>query len=150
VSSGSVVFAGSTDRQTHFACYNMVDIALDTFPHSGGMTTLDALWMGVPVVSWPGGSVSSRWAATSLVALGLSDLLVDSEEGYVERAVAAANDLGSLAQLRAGLRPRMASSDFGDGRRFCRAVEARYLEMWARWCQSVGSREPSAAAAGQG
>jgi protein O-GlcNAc transferase len=138
VSPGALVFVGSTDRQTHFGCYNMIDIALDPFPHSGGMTTLDALWMGVPTVSWPGKSVSSRWAATSLVPLGLSDFLADSEEHYVELAVAKATDLDSLAQLRASLRARMAASEFGDGRRFCRAVEASYLDMWSRWCSARG------------
>jgi protein O-GlcNAc transferase len=136
VSPDALVFVGGTDRQTHFGCYNMLDIALDTFPHAGGMTTLDALWMGVPVISWPGKSVSSRWAATSLVPLGLSEFLVASEDHYVELAVAKAQDLHSLAQLRAGLRARVASSEFGDGRRYCRAVEARYIEMWSSWCRS--------------
>ena len=134
VPSDALVFLGVTDRHTHFSCYNMIDIALDTFPHAGGMTTLDALWMGVPVVSWPGDLVSSRWAATSLVPLGLSDFLADSEEGYIKLAVAKAADIESLTQLRASLRARMANSEFGNGRRFCRAVEAAYVEMWSRWC----------------
>jgi protein O-GlcNAc transferase len=139
ISPAALVFVGGTDRQTHFSCYNIIDIALDPFPHAGGMTTLDALWMGVPVVSWPGQSVSSRWAATSLVPLGLSDFLADSEEGYVKLAVAKATDIDSLAQLRAGLRARMAASEFGDGLRFCRAVEAAYIEMWLRWCGAQGT-----------
>jgi protein O-GlcNAc transferase len=139
VSPDALVFLGGTDRQTHFACYNMIDIALDPFPHAGGMTTLDALWMGVPVVSWPGKTISSRWAATCLVPLGLSDFLADSEEGYVELAVAKASDIASLATLRQTLRGRMAGSEFGDGQRFCRAVEAKYIEMWSRWCRSPDS-----------
>ncbi|MGE3781197.1 MAG: tetratricopeptide repeat protein [Alphaproteobacteria bacterium] len=140
VSPAALLFLGGTDRQTHFSCYNMIDIALDTFPHSGGMTTLDAVWMGVPVISWPGKSVSSRWAATTLVPLGLSEFLADSEEDYVELAVAKAADTESLAQLRANLRARMAASEFGDGPRFCRAVEASYVEMWSRWCRDHSSR----------
>jgi predicted O-linked N-acetylglucosamine transferase (SPINDLY family) len=131
---------GGTDRYTHFLSYNSIDIALDAFPHAGGMTTLDALWMGVPVVALPGNSVSSRWAATSLVPLGLSDFLADSEEGYVELAVAKATDLESLGRLRASLRGRMAASEFGDGPRFCRAVEAKYNQMWLQWCSDQRSR----------
>jgi len=139
VPSAALIFLGGTDRQTHFSCYNEIDIALDTFPHAGGMTTLDALWMGVPVVSLPGNSVSTRWAATSLVPLGLSDFLADSEEGYIELAVDKATNIASLARLRATLRTRMATSEFGDGPRFCRAVEASYVKMWSRWCQDHSS-----------
>lgn len=135
VAAARLVFIGGTDRQSHFAAYNAIDIALDPFPHSGGMTTLDALWMGVPVVSWPGKSVSSRWSATSLVPLGLSDFLADSAEAYVELAVAKAGDLESLAELRRSLRTRMATSEWGDGVRYCRAVEAAYLTIWRRWCE---------------
>ncbi len=97
VPAGALTFLGGTDRQTHFACYNLLDIALDPFPHAGGMTTLDALWMGVPVITWPGESVSSRWGATSLVPLGLTDFVADSSESYVELAVAKAADLKSLS-----------------------------------------------------
>jgi len=129
-----LTFVGGTDRVSHFAAYNAIDIALDPFPHAGGMTTLDALWMGVPVVTWAGKTVSARWAATSLAPLGLTDFMADGPEGYVELAIAKAADLESLSRLRATLRTRMATSDWGDGVRYCRAVEAAYLEMWQRWC----------------
>jgi predicted O-linked N-acetylglucosamine transferase (SPINDLY family) len=129
-----------TDRESHFAAYNAIDIALDPFPHAGGYTTLDALWMGVPVVTWAGKTVSSRWAATSLAPLGLTDFIADSPESYVELAVAKASDLESLSRLRASLRTRMATSEFGDGARYCRAVEAAYVEMWERWCREQSSR----------
>jgi predicted O-linked N-acetylglucosamine transferase (SPINDLY family) len=134
ISPGSLTFIGGTDRPTHFACYNIIDIGLDPFPHGGGMTTLDALWMGVPVVTWAGSSVSSRWAATSLVPLGLTDFVADRPESYIELAVAKAADLESLSKLRASLRTRVAVSEFGDGPRYCRTVEAAYLGMWQRWC----------------
>jgi predicted O-linked N-acetylglucosamine transferase (SPINDLY family) len=140
VSPAVLTFLGGTDRQTHFASYNAIDIALDPFPHGGGMTTLDALWMGVPVVTWPGKSVSSRWAATSIVPLGLTDFVADSPEDYVEIAIAKASNLESLSQLRSSLRTRVATSEFGDGPRYCRTVEAAYLEMWQRWCREQNAR----------
>ncbi len=136
VPTTTLIFIGGTDRTSHFAAYNAIDIALDPFPHGGGMTTLDALWMGVPVVACAGKTVSARWATTSLVPLGLADFIADGPESYVELALAKAADLESLSRLRAGLRERVATSDFGDGARYCRAVEAAYLEMWERWCRS--------------
>ena len=78
------------------------------------MTTLDALWMGVPVVTSPGGTISSRLAAASLTAAGLTDFIAADLESYVERAVAKAMDLPALADLRAALRTRVAGSAFGD------------------------------------
>jgi len=134
IPADALTFIGGTDRQTHFACYNLLDIALDPFPHAGGMTTLDALWMGVPVITLPGKSVSSRWAATSLVPLGLTDFVADSPESYVELAVAKAKDPQSLSQLRASLRGRVANSEFGDGPNYCRLVEAAYRKIWRQWC----------------
>jgi protein O-GlcNAc transferase len=139
VSPDVLTFLPGTDRQSHFAAYNAIDIALDPFPHAGGMTTLDALWMGVPVVTWAGETVSSRWAATSLAPLGLTDFIVNGPDSYVEVAVAKAADLEFLSQLRAGLRTHMATSEWGDGVRYCRTVEAAYLGMWQRWCAEQNS-----------
>ena len=66
--------------------------------------------------------------------LGLTDFMADSPESYIELAIAKAGDLDSLSRLRAGLRARMATSEWGDGARYCRAVEAAYRGMWQRWC----------------
>jgi hypothetical protein len=101
-----------SDRVSHFAAYSAIDIALDPFPHAGGMTTLDALWTGVPVVTWAGKSVSSRWAATSLAPLGLTDFIADGPESYVALAIAKTADLEALTRLGASLRTRMATSDW--------------------------------------
>jgi predicted O-linked N-acetylglucosamine transferase (SPINDLY family) len=125
-------------RVDHFSAYRGVDLALDTFPHGGGMTTLDALWMGVPVVTWPGHSISSRLAAASLTAAGLTDFVAPDLESYVELAVAKATDLPALVDLRETLRARVAGYAFGNPARYARAVEAAFREMWQRWCASRG------------
>ena len=105
-----------------------------TFPPSGGMTTLDALWMGVPVVTWLGGTISSRLAAASLTALRLTDFIASDRKTYVELAVAKAADLRGLGRTRADLRGHIASSAIGNPLRYARAVEAVYREMWRAWC----------------
>jgi predicted O-linked N-acetylglucosamine transferase (SPINDLY family) len=130
-----VTILGRGDRAEHFTAYQGIDIALDPFPHGGGMTTLDALWMGVPVVTWAGATISSRLAAASLTALGLTDCIAPSIEAYVDLAVAKAADLVVLAALRKTLRPRLAQSVIGDCAAYARAVEAAYRDMWRRWVE---------------
>ena len=137
IAAGRVDLIGRSERADHFAAYHGIDMALDPFPHGGGMTTLDSLWMGVPVVTFAGRSISSRLAAASLSALGLGDFVAGDPQGYVDIAVAKATDRDGLIRLRASLRGRMAASDIGDPRRYARAVEAAYRGMWRRWCESA-------------
>jgi predicted O-linked N-acetylglucosamine transferase (SPINDLY family) len=134
VSPDRVTLLSESDRATHFTAYNEIDIALDPFPHSGGMTTLDALWMGVPVVTCPGQTISSRLAAASLAALGLGDFICRDLNQYISAAVAVANDLARLSDLRSRLRGSIAESGFGDAVRYSRAVENAYRDMWRNWC----------------
>ena len=126
-------------RAGHFAAYRGIDLALDPFPHGGGMTTLDALWMGVPVITCPGKTISSRLAAASLSALGLAGCIAADPDAYVALAIAKAGDLDALARLRASLRGRVAASVVGDPQRYARAVEAAYRDMWRRWCAGAGN-----------
>ncbi len=137
---------GESDRAAHFVAYQKIDIALDPFPHGGGMTTLDALWMGVPVVTWTGHTISSRLAAASLTTLGLTDFIASDRDNYVSLAVAKAADIDALVRLRATLRGRLANSVIGDPSRYARAVEAAYRNMWQRWCASINGR-PAAGSA---
>lgn len=136
IATERVTVFGRTDRANHFTAYHEIDVALDPSPHGGGMTTLDALWMGVPVITAPGATISSRLAAASLTALGLAEFIAPDPDAYVRRAVAVADDLDAIARLRASLRGRMSASAIGDPARYARAVEAAYREMWRRWCAS--------------
>jgi predicted O-linked N-acetylglucosamine transferase (SPINDLY family) len=138
ITAERVEFLNQGTRASHFAAYHDIDIALDPFPHSGGMTTLDALWMGVPVVTCPGRTISSRLAAANLTAAGLNDYIASDFNGYVELAIKKACNLGTLAKLRSTLRNRIANTDFGDPNRYTRTVEARYRWMWRHWCDLQG------------
>jgi predicted O-linked N-acetylglucosamine transferase (SPINDLY family) len=103
--------------------YSMMDIALDTFPCAGGTTTLDALWMGVPVVSIAGERPFSRGGASILGNLGFPEWLAGNPLDYVERAVDLASDLGRLQAIRSRLRERMAASALMDAPAFARSME---------------------------
>jgi len=114
--------------------YADIDICLDSFPCVGATTTLDALWMGVPVVSLAGQAPYSRAGASILTALGLAECLARCEDEYVERAAALAADLPALARLRLDLRGRLQASPLMDEPGFARAMEAAFVHM----CRSKG------------
>lgn len=137
-----VIFLGQTGRAEHFAAYRRLDLALDPFPHGGGMTTLDALAMGVPVITRTGRTIPSRLAASCLTALDLKQFIAADAEGYVATAVAAARDLAALERLRAELPARLAHSSIGDARRYAAAVEDAYRAAWRRYCAAAAGRQP--------
>ncbi len=116
----------------HMASYGAIDIALDTVPRTGGTTTADALWMGVPVVSLAGDLFIERLSATMISAVGAGELIADSEDAYVEKAVALAGDAPRRKRLRETLRPRMAASALCDGPGMARAMEDAFRDMWKR------------------
>lgn len=114
-----------------WASYQRIDIALDPFPHNAGTTSFEALWMGVPVLSLRARPPLGRFGAALLEPLGLADWLADSVDAYVDLAVAHAAKLEALADLRAGLRARMAGSPFRDEAGFVRAYEDACLGLLA-------------------
>ncbi len=116
--------------------YGDVDIGLDPFPFCGGLTSCEALWMGIPIVTLPGTRPVSRQTLGFLNQVGLPELSAPSRERYVAIASELAGDLDRLAALRAGLRARMAASSLCDGPRFTRGLEAAYRTMWRTWCES--------------
>jgi predicted O-linked N-acetylglucosamine transferase (SPINDLY family) len=98
------------------------------------MTALDAVAMGVPVVSLAGRTICSRVAAGCLTALDLAEFIAFDEKAYDRIAVAAVKNLDSLMRLRGELRQRLMSSAIGDSRRYAGAVEAAYRDAWRRAC----------------
>lgn len=111
---------GWSPRRASLGAYGRIDLALDTFPYGGNTTTCEALWMGVPVVTFPGSTFASRHGISHLSNTGLTDSLARDLADYVNLATAMAADPDHLAALRAETRPRMAASTLCDGRRFAR------------------------------
>jgi len=117
--------------------HHRIDIALDSFPFNGHTTICNALWMGVPSVARQGSSYASRFGGTALANLGLEELIAHSDEEYVEIVARLAGDLPKLAELRRGLRDRMAASPLMDAKTFTSNVEQAYRQMWQRWCRGA-------------
>jgi len=118
----------------HLAQFHQIDVALDTHPFNGCMTTLEGLWMGVPIITLVGGTYVSRVGGDLLHFLGLDYLAASNPDEFVAKARTLARNTETLARLRACLRPRMQASALCDARRFAREVEAAYRDMWRRWC----------------
>lgn len=114
--------------------YHEIDIALDPWPYSGGLTTCEAMWMGVPVVSWPGPTFAGRHSVSHLRNVGLDDWVVGGPDAYVDLALSRAADVDGLAALRATLRDRLRTSPLCDGEGFARDLTTAFNEMWAGWC----------------
>ncbi len=113
--------------------YGEIDVSLDTFPCTGGVTTCESLWMGVPVLSLAGVRPASRNSAAILARVGLADWAVATPEQYVAFAVGLPNEMDRLAQLRSGLRERM-QANVSDATRFTGGLEDAYRTIWRRWC----------------
>ena len=112
--------------------YADIDIALDPFPFTGGLTSCEALWMGVPVVTWPQDRVVSRQTLAFLSAVGLPDLAANDAADYVRIAAALAADPARLTSLRSGLRARMQASPLMNLPVFTRALEDTLYRLYAK------------------
>ena len=121
-----------TLAEDYFALYHRIDIHLDTFPYNGCTTTCDALWMGVPVLTLAGDRKIQRMGNSLLQAIGLGDWIAHSPEEYVNKAIAFAQDLEAIAQLRTSLRERFQKSQLGDIEGLTLALENAYQQMWKK------------------
>jgi predicted O-linked N-acetylglucosamine transferase (SPINDLY family) len=132
VEPGRIDFVDYRPRPEYLDTYRSIDLCLDTVPYGGHTTSLDAWWMGVPVVTLVGSTVAGRAGLSQAANLGLTELAAESAEAFVTIAVDLGKDLGRLAELRAGLRARMERSPLMDAKRFATAIEDAYHEMWRR------------------
>ena len=129
-----VTFRKPCTRPEYLRLHGGIDVALDPFPYNGHTTSLDALWMGVPVVGMLGDTVAGRASFSQLTNLGLSEWVATSADEYVGRAIDLAGDLARLSELRRTVRERMRRAPLLDAPTFARGVEAAYRMMWRRWC----------------
>jgi predicted O-linked N-acetylglucosamine transferase (SPINDLY family) len=134
IDAGRIEFVPRQTHVSYLELYRKIDICLDTYPYNGHTTTLDTLWMGVPVVTLCGEPIVSRGGKSILTNVGLPELIAESPDAFVRIAVDLSRDLNRLKTLRAELRNRMLASPVMDARGFSRNLEAVYRTIWQRWC----------------
>ncbi len=127
----------------HFENYNSIDIALDTYPYNGTTTTCEAMWMGLPVVSFYGPNHASRVGLSLLSHIGLQQLAASTPEEYVNKAVALAAEIDIRTELRTTMRQRLVNSPILNADHFARKFEAAMSAIWNIYCESpTGNHQP--------
>ncbi len=122
---------GPSGRQAYLEAYRRIDVALDPFPFPGGTTSVEGLWMGVPVLTRRGDRFIGHNGETIARNTGQAEWIAGNEDDYVAKAAELTADLGALARLRAGLRAQVLASPLFDSARFARHFEAALWDMWA-------------------
>lgn len=128
---------GPTGHPELLDAYRRIDVALDPQPFSGCLTSIEALWMGVPVVAMSGDRPVARQTSAILARAGLDSMIAADEASYVDIAVALAAAAERNQQDREGLRARVAASSLGDAPGFARALEAAHRHMWRAWLRET-------------
>jgi len=133
VEASRLDFVPKQNRPNYLAEFHQIDVCLDTLPYCGHTTTLDALWMGVPVVTRVGSTAAGRVGWSVYNNLNLTELAAENDEQFVRIAVELANDQARRSELKRTLRRRLQDSPVMDGPAFARDIEAAYRDFWRRW-----------------
>jgi predicted O-linked N-acetylglucosamine transferase (SPINDLY family) len=142
IAESRLVFRGPVGLADMMAEYADVDIALDPVPYNGGTTTLQAMWMGVPVVVKAGDNFVSRMGASFMTAAGLPEWVAADDDAYVAIAQHMAADRTALLKLKQGLRSRLQSRPAWNIDQYTRDFEAALRSMWVALCQDEASAPP--------
>ena len=135
ITAERLIIEGPSNHAELLKAYNKVDIALDPWPYSGGLTTCEAMFMGVPVVTYPGPTFAGRHSATHLANVGLGQLVVNSWEEYCDLVVNLADDPENLANIRKHLRNALLESPLCDAESFARHFSNAMRAIWQRHCE---------------
>ncbi|MFZ6799664.1 tetratricopeptide repeat protein [Undibacterium sp. Di24W] len=140
IDADRVELVGAVDREQYLLDHAKVDMILDTFPYTGGTTTCEALWMGVPTLTLNGSTMISRQGASMLTCAGLADWVAEDEDDYLKKAFGFASDLHHLSALRSGLREQVLASPLFDAKLFARNFELALTKMWSSKKSGSGSQ----------
>ncbi len=132
-----LLLEGPASRETYFKTYQRIDVVLDTFPYPGGTTSIDSLWMGVPVLTLKGDRFLSHLGESIAANAGNSDWIGANINDYIDKAVQFASNLDQLAQLRSKLRGRVLTSPLFDAPRF---AENFGKALWGMWISAHKSK----------
>lgn len=130
VPADRLIIESASPHRQYYEAHNRVDLCLDPFPYTGGTTTIDALWMGVPTLTLRGDSLIGRQGESILRTVGLAEFVAADKDAYVARAVELASNPRPLAELRATLRASLCASPLCDSRKYGRALAGLFREMW--------------------
>ena len=131
ISADRLILEGPSSRTAYYEAYNRIDMILDTFPYPGGTTSVDALWMGVPVLTLKGDRFLSHLGESIATNAGQTDWIAQDCDDYVNKAIALVSDIQSLAALRGSLRDQVLRTPLFDTQRFARNFGDALWGMYA-------------------
>lgn len=132
-----LIFERRSGMKTYLALHHRVDLCLDTFPYTGGTTTLHALWMGIPTLTLSGATTPARVSAALLSHVHLQAFVAHDADEFVQKGILAANDLNLMASLRGSLRQLLANSALGQPALIADGLKTALRVMWQRWCAGM-------------
>ena len=133
VDSARLVFGGRIPTEEYLARYQTCNLFLDTFPYNAGTTASDALWAGLPVLTLIGQSFASRVAASLLNAIGLPELITNTQEEYEALAIELAIHPHKLADIKLKLAKNRLTAPLFDTPLFTKNLESAYIKMYERY-----------------
>ena len=133
ISNDKIILYGSTSREDHLKTYEHIDIALDTYPFNGGMTTAEALWMGVPTLVIEGDRWVSRVGSSILNSIGLDKFICKNINEYVEKSIHLSSQIEERQMLHRTLRSILLSSPFCNAKMFVKDLEEKLALKWEEY-----------------
>ena len=130
IKSERISLEGWSTRTQYLASYNNIDIVLDPFPFTGGTTSVEGLWMGVPFVTLAGNSLVSRQGVGLLSNVNLPNWIANSKDDYIKKVIYFASNLDYLSNLRSELRENVLKSPLFEAERFADNLGNAYRAMW--------------------
>jgi protein O-GlcNAc transferase len=140
VDPARLVFAEKTGNAEHLSRLSLADLALDTWQHAGGVTSIDALWAGLPVLSVVTNDLIDRTGASLLLAANMPELVASSREDYVQKAIQVAGSPESTSRLKSKLRSNQHSAPLFDTPSFTRYLEKAYEAMWQAYIKGEDAK----------
>jgi len=125
-----IILEGASPRAELLSSYNKIDIALDPFPYNGGVTSMESVYMGVPILTLKGDRFVSRVGESIANNAGIPQFIAQNKEEYIKKAKALSSNIDALAGLRANLRNTALKSSLFDGARFAEDFEKAMADMW--------------------
>jgi protein O-GlcNAc transferase len=135
VEADRIVFLEKLPHREYLAYYENIDIVLETFPFTGNTTTVDALWMGVPVPTFVHDNFVGRLGLSILSTIGLNEFIAFTRDEYIRKVSSLAGDIERLSSLRRNLRDTLNDSSLCNGLEFTSDLENVYRDMWRNWCE---------------
>ena len=136
----SIVFLGKQDVEDHIKSYKEIDIALDTFPYTGVVTTFEALWSGVPVVVMKGFNMNSRIGESILKNANLESLVSSDKEDYIKKVLEYSTNLKKLLNLRLNIHENILKTPLFDSKKFSTDFQNKLLELYESNKLSYGNK----------